>query len=51
MGSTDIRVIPTNCDFSPFYTEQQDQTIGLILLIGFVIIFSLVYIKNNKGAF
>ena len=51
MDNTNIRVTPTNCDFSPFYTEQQDQTIGLILLIGFVIIFSLMYIKNNKGAF
>ena len=32
MDNIETRVIPANCDFSAFYTEQQDQTLGLIIL-------------------
>ena len=42
--------IPTNCDFSSFYTEQQNEVLSLIIVI-IIITISLIYIKNNKGAF
>ena len=51
MSNVGLFNIPTNCDFSLIFTEQQDETLGFVLIIGFIIIFSLIYIKNNKGAF
>ena len=39
--------LPSNCDFSAIFTAQQDETLGLVYIVGFIIIMSLL-VYNNK---